>query len=155
MLRTVPDDPLNAEKPRANRVQHEQVKVRQLLDAGRALNDVLRSASQDRAVPIVDMIETLPEVLASNDGAAIAAEVRSIAFDRVADLGLEQAVNVRELEGQTAPARAWHRVMTELTEGAEASTGAWQDVYRADRDGYRAAQAEVDGQATAWVRNFN
>lgn len=153
------DDVLNALTSRTSdeiaRRQHEQAKVRQLLDAGRTLDDVIATASQDRAVAIVDMVETLPEVLTSNHGDAITAEVRAGAFARLADLGIEQAVQVRNLEQQTAPARAWHRVMTELTQGSEATTAAWQDVYRADPDGYATAQADVDGQATSWSRRFD
>lgn len=52
---------------RVVRMQHEQSKVWQLLDAGHSLDAVIATASQDRAVAIVDMIETQPEVLTSND----------------------------------------------------------------------------------------
>lgn len=89
------------------RMQHEQGKVRALLDAGRPLAQIIADADDVRALAIADLVETLPQVLESNSGAEIVAEVRGRVFDRLADLGVDAAASVRNAEQQNAPAIAW------------------------------------------------
>lgn len=137
------------------RVQYEQAKVRALLDAGRSLGQIIANADDVRAVAIADLVETLPQTLESQHGDEIIAETHGLVFERLADLGVESAAKVREFEQSNAPAIAWHRAMTEAAEGSDASVGAWQDVYRADTEGYEAARAGLDGSVDEWVRRFD
>ncbi|MGX1703729.1 hypothetical protein [Microbacterium sp. NPDC055357] len=108
-----------------------------------------------RARAIADLVETLPRVLESQHGDEIIAETHGLIFERLADLGVEPAVQAREFERSNAPVLAWHRAMTEAAEGSDASVGAWQDVYRADAEGYEAARAGLDGSVDEWVRRFD
>lgn len=137
------------------RMQHEQAKVRTLLDAGRSLGQIIANADDVRALAIADLVETLPQVLESQHGDDIIAETHGLVFERLADLGVEPAVQVREFEQSNAPALAWHRAMTEAAEGSDASVGAWQDVYRADSEGYEAVRAGLDGSVDEWVRRLD
>ncbi|WP_051191516.1 hypothetical protein [Microbacterium luticocti] len=137
------------------RMQHEQAKVRTLLDNGRPLGEIIAAADSTRALAIADLVETLPQVLESNSGAEIVAEVRGLVFDRLADLGVEAAESVRDVEQRNAPDIAWHRAMSEAAAGSDASIAAWQDVYRADPDGYGVAHDGRDGQVDEWLRRFD
>lgn len=137
------------------RMQHEQEKVRTLLDTGRPLAQIIADADDVRALAIVDLVETLPQVLESQHGADIVDEVRGRVFDRLADLGVESAAKVRDVEQQHAPTIAWHRAMTEAAEGSDATVGAWQDVYRADAAGYETVREGFDGQVDDWARRLD
>ncbi|QMU98214.1 hypothetical protein FVO59_14235 [Microbacterium esteraromaticum] len=137
------------------RMQHEQGKVRALLDAGRPLGQIIASADDVRALAIADLVETLPQVLDSKSGAEIVAEVRGLVFDRLADLGVEAAAGVRDVEQKNAPAIAWHRAMTETAAGSDATVAAWQDVYRADPEGYEVVREGFDGQVDEWTRRLD
>lgn len=137
------------------RMQHEQTKVRALLDQGRPLTQIIADADDVRALAIADLVETLPQVLESQHGTDIVAEVRGRVFDRLADLGVESASSVRDVEQQHAPVLAWHRAMTEAASGSDASVGAWQDVYRADAAGYETVRQGFDGQVDDWARRFD
>ncbi|MGY1551588.1 hypothetical protein ACW5CM_07350 [Microbacterium sp. A588] len=137
------------------RMQHEQAKVRAMLDAGRALGQIIADADDVRALAVADLVETLPQVLDSNSGAEIVAEVRGLVFDRLADLGVDAAASVRDVEQQNAPTIAWHRAMTETAEGSDASIAAWQDVYRVDAAGYEIAREGFDGRVDEWARRLD
>jgi hypothetical protein len=137
------------------RMQHEQVKVQALLDAGRPLAQIIAEADDVRALAIADLVETLPQVLESNSGAEIVAEVRGRVFDRLADLGVDAAASVRAVEQQNAPVIAWHQVMTETAAGSDASVAAWQDVYRSDPEGYEVVRAGFDGHVDEWARRLD
>ncbi|MGA5644123.1 hypothetical protein ACPCHV_02400 [Microbacterium sp. NPDC088796] len=137
------------------RMQHEQGKVRALLDAGRPLAQIIAEADDVRALAIADLVETLPQVLESNSGTEIVAEVRGRVFDRLADLGVDAAASVRNVEQQNAPAIAWHQAMTETAAGSDASVAAWQDVYRADPEGYEIVREGFDGQVDEWARRLD
>ncbi|MBF0673176.1 MAG: hypothetical protein IR160_11395 [Salinibacterium sp.] len=137
------------------RMQHEQTKVRALLDAGRPLGQIIAEADDVRALAIADLVEILPQVLESRSGAEIVAEVRGLVFERLANLGIESAARVRTAEQQSAPLIAWRRVMTEAAEGSDASIAAWQDVYRVDADGYATAREGIDGNVDEWVRQLD
>lgn len=91
----------------------------------------------------------------SNSGAETVAEVRGRVFDRLADLGVEAAASVRAVEQQNAPAIAWYQAMTETAAGSDASVAAWQDVYRADPEGYEVVRAGFDGQVDDWARRLD
>lgn len=133
------------------RLQHEAAKVQALLDKGRSLGQIIAHADETRALAIADMIETLPATLESQSGDEIIAEVHGLVFDRLADLGVEAATSVRDAEQQHAPALAWHRAMSEAADGSDASIAAWQDVYRADPEGYEAIRGGLDGTVDQWV----
>lgn len=137
------------------RMQHEQTKVRALLDAGRPLGQIIADADPLRALAVADLVETLPQVLESQHGADIVAEVRGLVFERLADLGVESVAKVRDVEQQNAPVIAWHRAMTETAAGSDASLAAWQDVYRADAAGYEKVRQGFDGHVDEWVRRFD
>ena len=137
------------------RMQHEQTKVRALLDQGRPLAQIIDDADDVRALAIADLVETLPQVLESQHGADIVAEVRERVFDRLADLGVDSAASVRDTEQQHAPTIAWHRAMTEAAEGSDATVGAWQDVYRADAAVYETVRGGFDGHVDEWARRFD
>lgn len=137
------------------RMQHEQVKVRALLDAGRPLAQIIAEADDVRALAIADLVETLPQVLESNSGAEIVAEVRGRVFDRLADLGVDAAASARAVEQQNAPVIAWHQAMTETAAGSDASVAAWQDVYRSDPEGYEVVRAGFDGHVDNWARRLD
>lgn len=137
------------------RMQHEQAKVRTLLDTGRPLAQIISDADDVRALAIADLVETLPQVLESQHGADIVAEVRGRVFDRLADRGVESAAQVRDVEQQHAATIAWHRAITEAAESSDATMGAWQDVYRADADGYRVVREGFDGEVDGWARRLD
>ncbi|WP_421076800.1 hypothetical protein [Microbacterium sp. IO18] len=137
------------------RMQHEQGKVRALLDAGLPLAQIIADADDVRALAIADHVETLPQVLESNSGAEIVAEVRGRVFDRLADLGVDAAASVRDVEQQNAPAIAWHQAMTETAAGSDATVAAWQNVYRADPEGYEIVREGFDGQVDEWARRLD
>lgn len=137
------------------RMQHEQTKVRAMLDDERPLSQIIENADETRALAVADLIETLPQVLESGSGAEIVAEVRGIVFERLADLGVESAASLRDVEQQHAPTIAWHRAMTEAAAGSDASIAAWQDVYRADPEGYKVVREGFDGRVDEWARRLD
>lgn len=131
----------------------EREKVEALLRAGRRLDQIIAGASLARLGAILDSLETLPEVLASSEGAQIVAEFEAIAFDRLAALDYEPAVERIRAEEAVAPDAAWSRVLTEALDGP-VTVGAWTALYRADEAGYREAQAaEIDGFGEAVRRS--
>ena len=92
-------------------------------------------------------------MLASSEGAQIVAEFEAIAFDRLAALDYEPAVERIRAEEAVAPDAAWSRVLTEALDGP-VTVGAWTALYRADEAGYREAQAaEIDGFGEAVRRS--
>ncbi|WP_434811856.1 hypothetical protein [Microbacterium sp. bgisy189] len=137
------------------RLQHAQSKVRARLDAGQPLSRIIADADEQTALAIADLVDTLPQVLQSNDGAAIVDETRSLVFDRLADLGVERAATSRDMAQRNAPAIAWHAAMTEAAEHGNASIGAWANVHRADADGYNAVRDSFDGQVDEWLRRLD
>lgn len=137
------------------RLQHEQTKVRALLDAGQPLSHMIANGDAQRALAIADLVETLPQVVDSQHGAAIVDETRSLVFDRLADLGVERAVKSGDIEQRNAPAIAWHAAMTEAAEHGNASIGAWSNVHRADTDGYNAVRDSFDGRVDEWLRRLD
>lgn len=131
----------------------EREKVEALRNAGRRLDQIIATASPERLGAILDSLEIMSEVLASSGGSEIVAEFESLAFDRLASLGHEPAVERLRAEETTAPDAAWSRVLTEALTGP-VTMGAWTALYRADETGYREAQAsEIDGLGEAIVRS--
>lgn len=131
----------------------EREKIQALRNAGRRLDQIITGASPARLGAILDSLETLPEVLASSEGAHIVAEFEALAFDRLAALGYEPAVERIREEEAVAPDAAWSRVMMEALDGP-VTVGAWTALYRADEAGYREAQAaEIDGLGEALRRS--
>lgn len=135
-------------------LQHEQSKISALLDAGRSVSQIVSSADRGRLVALADLAETLPQVVASKHGDEIAAEVRSIAFDRLVELGDPVAVEAKRVEDAAAVPLAWHRAMTEAAERFDLSVDAMQDVYRVDPVGYDLALSDTAGvgvPAAKWL----
>lgn len=131
----------------------EREKVQALRDAGRRLDQIIAGASPVRLGAIIDSLEIMPEVLASSEGDQIVAEFEALAFDRLATLGHEPAVERIRAEEAIAPDAAWSRVLTEALAGP-VTVGAWTALYRADEAGYREAQAaEIDGLGEAIRRS--
>ncbi|GAA3200612.1 hypothetical protein [Microbacterium terregens] len=131
----------------------EREKVEALRKAGRRLDQIIATASPERLGAILDSLEIMPEVLASSEGSEIVAEFESLAFDRLATLGHEPAVERLRAEESAAPVAAWSRVLTEALTGP-VTVGAWTALYRADEAGYREAQAsEIDGLGEALHRS--
>lgn len=126
-------------------LQHEQSKITALLDAGRSISQIVSSADRSRLVALADLAETLPQVVASEHGDEIAAEVRSVAFDRLVALGDPVAVEAKRVEDAAAEPLAWHRAMTETAERFDLSVDAMQDVYRVDPGGYDLALLDTTG----------
>ncbi|WP_395243377.1 hypothetical protein ACGGZK_14720 [Agromyces sp. MMS24-K17] len=135
--------------------QHEQTKVRALLDAGQSLTRIIADATPERALAIADLVETLPDVLVSESRAEIIAETHAAVFDRLADLGVGSAARARTVEQENAPALAWRRAMTEVAESFDASIGTWQDVYRVDREGYELARSGGDDSTAHQLRRVD
>ncbi|GAA4066290.1 hypothetical protein [Agromyces indicus] len=133
-------------------LQHEQAQVRAMLEAGQSLANILSNARPERALAIVDLVETLPEVLASTSRAEIIDETRLRAFDRLVELGDPDAVNAREVEQAAAAPLAWHRAMTETAESFDASISAMQEVYRLDPDAYEIARSGGGEQTARQLR---
>lgn len=133
-------------------LQHEQAQVRSMLEAGQSLANILSNARQERALAIVDLVETLPEVLASSSRAEIIDETRLRAFDRLVELGDTDAVKAHEVEQAAAAPLAWHRAMTETAESFDPSIGAMQELYRLDPDAYEIARSGGDEQTAHQLR---
>lgn len=132
----------------------EREMIQALRDTGRRLDQIIAGAFPARLAAILDSLETLPEVLASPDGAHIVAEFEALALDRLVALGYEPAVARISAEEAVASDAAWSRVMMEALDGP-VTVGAWTALYRADEAGYREAQtAEIDGLGEA-LRRFN
>lgn len=133
-------------------LQHEQAQVRAMLEAGQSLTSILSNARPERALAIVDLVETLPEVLTSTARAEIIDETRLRAFDRLVELGDPDAVNAREVEQAAAAPLAWHRAMTETAESFDASIGAMQELYRLDPAAYEVARSGGDERTASQLR---
>ena len=102
----------------------EREKVAALLDAGRNLGRIIGDGDRLRLAAIADTIETMPQVLESPDGEAIAAEVRDAIFARLVDLGEPDAVKVATLEAEAAPALAARAFIVDtIANGAPAYEG--------------------------------
>lgn len=111
-------------------------KVGALMDAGRPLGGIIARADRIRLAAIADMVETLPEVLASNDGDAIAQEVQDAIFDRLVALGDTEAVNVAAQEAAVAPVLAARGYLTATLDTGTPDYTALAAVHAADRDVY-------------------
>ncbi|WP_144715026.1 hypothetical protein [Curtobacterium pusillum] len=127
--------------------QHEQSKVRAMLDGGARLDQILAQADDRRATALLDMIDTLPDVLSSSDGAAVADEYRAAVFDRLVQLGAPDATAAHAHETTVAPLGAWANAL----EQGKGHTSAVPMLTRAqiaasDSPGY----ARTFGGASAW-----
>lgn len=122
-------------------LRHEQTKITALLAAGRSVDDLLSAGSPERVLALIDMAETLPDVLASNRAAELIDELRGSAIDRLIELGVEPVAQARAQNDEWAPAAAWDQLIAEIAEGNKdgASIDAWQNVYQHDAEGYSAA----------------
>jgi hypothetical protein len=128
-------------------MQHEQGKVRAMLDGGARFDQVLAQADDRRATAMLDMIDTLPDVLTSSEGAAIANEYRGAAFDRLVQLGAPDAAAAHAHETAVAPLGAW---ATALAQGQGHTSGVPMltrvQIAASDPAGYQRAF----GGASAW-----
>lgn len=123
----------------------EWQKVQALRDAGRRLEEIISTATPARLGAVLDNLEIMPEVLASNDGQVIIGEFEGLVFDRLAALDHPPAVQRIQAEERIAVPAAWNRLLTEALDGP-ISIAAQTALYRADVEGYReVAAAEIDG----------
>lgn len=133
---------------------HQRERIQADLERGRRPEQIVASADLRTVVALLDWLPSMPGVKDSPHREDIEAEIGALAFDRLAALGHEPAAQRIQAEQEIARPAAWARVLTEAQAG-EISTGAWTDLYRADPEGYREAQAaEISGLGDE-VRRFD
>lgn len=131
----------------------DREKVEALEKAGRSLDKIIAGASPERLGAILDNLEILPAVLASNDGEGVIAELEGLVFARLAEIGYEPAVERIRAEKEVAVPNAMSRVMTEALSGP-VTLGASTVLYNADPETYRQVEAlQTEGLAEAIVRS--
>lgn len=127
--------------------RHQRERIQADLDRGRRPEQIIASADLRTIVALLDWLPTMPGVKDSNHRDEIQAEIEAIAFQRLADLGHEPAVQRLQAEQEIAAPTAVARVFTEALAGP-ITTSAWQDLHRADPEMYREIQAgEIPGLA--------
>lgn len=133
------------------RVQHEQSKVRALLDAGQPISSVLANGDATRALAIADMAETLPEVMKNSDGSLLR-EIREAAADRLADLDVEEFAAVARANSENGLDAAWARVYDEVAQTRQSpSIESLMGVFNAGgADEYAAIAPALRGSAGAF-----
>lgn len=115
---------------------HEQAKINALIDNGSNVLQLIDQADERRLTALADWAETSDRVLSSPDPEAAQAELRDRVFDRLADLGHEDAVKAQE----TAQDRELTLAVADALEGlarGELNGGAMTTIYRTDPDTYR------------------
>lgn len=116
----------------------EREKVTTLLASGKSLDRIIAEADAVRVAAILDNLEVMPDVLASDTPGAIIAEVRALAFDRLAEVGDPGAVAAAAAHSEWAATAARRNVLGSIAQGA-VSTAALTALYHADPEGYQVA----------------
>lgn len=114
----------------------EWAKVEALRASGRRLEHIIASADRPRLAAIADSIETLPEVLGTPAGKAIAAELRDVVFSRLVALGDDQAVTIAEQEAATAPVIAARTYIADTIANGAPRYDGLEAVYKVDPTTY-------------------
>lgn len=123
-------------------LNHTWAKVAARLDAGQSLHAILTTADRATLAAILDGIGTRPEVLSHSDGgASVVAEVQQVAFDRLVDLGEQDAVAARASTAVLDQADAWADFIAASAEG-EPSLGVISALQKADPEGFIAIRAD-------------
>lgn len=111
---------------------HQRAKVDALMDAGRNILQVIQQADVTRLAAILDAAETSERVLSSSDPEGVQAELRAAVFDRLADLGHEDAVKAAEAHTDQEATTAWHDALGSLAGGEEPDGAVQSAIYRHD-----------------------
>lgn len=118
-------------------LNHQRAKVDALIGAGRNLVQVIAQADANRLAAILDAAETSPNVLSSSDPEGAQAEIRARVFDRLAELGHEDAVKAAEAHTDQEATTAWADALEALAGGDEPDGAVQSTIYRHDVDAYR------------------
>lgn len=128
---------------------NEWSKVEKLLGAGRNFVRIIEQADKRRLAAIIDQLPTHLDAQADNsdeETAEIVAEVQDRVFQRLVELGDEDAAKALQGESGTRKQAAWERVVRETIKG-DVSIEAWSDLNRAAPDERAIAQDDDAGEA--------
>lgn len=114
--------------------------VDRLVASGRTLAEVMHGANPERLAAIAANAEVMPEVLRSDDPAAVAAGIHAQVFDALVEVGHPQAVIARDAQAQFDEQAAWREVIRDTIEGAETGAGLTA-LFKADREGFESLMA--------------
>lgn len=114
--------------------------VDRLIASGRTLAEVMHGASPERLAAIAANAEVMPEVLRSDDPAAVVAGIHEQVFDALVEAGHPQAVIARDAQAQFDEQAAWRAVIRDIIEG-NATGGGLTALHRADSEGFQALMA--------------
>lgn len=118
-------------------LQHEWSIVEAALKSGRVLQQVVHEATTaTRLAAIAANVEGWAYSRDTTDPAGAAESVRSMVFDRLVEVGHEDAVNANATQETFAAAAAWNRVLSEASAG-QTSLGALTELHQRDPEGYR------------------
>lgn len=141
-------------------IQHDWSTVEAALNSGRPLQQVIVEAtSAERLASIAENAEAWAYGQNTNDPAGVAADIRSMVYDRLVAVGYEPAVQANTSHEQFAAHQAWHDVMTEAL-GSGQTLAAVTDLHESDPDGYRAlavvnATTDPDGEVARTVKHID
>lgn len=124
-------------------------KVEKLLGAGRNFVRIIEQADKRRLAAIIDQLPTHLDAQGDHsdkETAGIVAEVQDRVFQRLVELGDEDAAKVLQGESGTRRQAAWERVVRETING-DVSIEAWSDLNRVAPDERAIAQDEDAGEA--------
>lgn len=127
----------------------EWVKVEKLLGAGRNFVRIIEQADKRRLAAIIDQLPTHLDAQGDHTDevtAGIVAEVHDRVFQRLVDLGDEDAAKALQGESGTRKQAAWERVVREAVTG-DVTIEAWSDLNRIAPDERAIAQDEDPGEA--------
>ncbi|GEB94161.1 hypothetical protein [Microbacterium lacticum] len=132
---------------------HEWATVEAALKSGRVIQQVIMEAtSVERLAAILSHAEAFAYGQETSDPAGVAADLKSMVYDRLVQVDYEPAVTANTSNEQFAAHQAWHEVMTEAL-GTDQSLGSLTALHSADPEGYRAlAVARATADPTGDVR---
>ncbi|MEJ1092198.1 hypothetical protein [Microbacterium istanbulense] len=114
--------------------------VDRLIASGRTLAEVMHGASPERLAAIASNAEVMPEVLRSDDPAAVVASIHERVFEALVEAGHPQAVIARDAQAQFDEQAAWREVVKDTIEGAQTGAGLTA-LFKADQEGFEALMA--------------
>ena len=114
--------------------------VDRLIASGRTLAEVMHGASPERLAAIASNAEVMPEVLRSDDPAAVVAGIHERVFEALVESGHPQAVIARDAQAQFDEQAAWREVTKDIIEGAQTG-GGLTALFKADHEGFEALMA--------------
>ena len=164
LLATIPDKPTEADTSARGGVLEtllptnadsaaitasEWSKVEKLLGAGRNFVRIIEQADKRRLAAIIDQLPTHLDAQGDHTDevtAGIVAEVQDRVFERLVELGDEDAAKALASESGTRKQAAWERVVREAVDG-DVSIEAWSDLNRIAPEEREVAQDEDPGEA--------